>query len=352
MEEMEKTEAQRELTRSVMGSPFRFYCPAGESREIVVVDDAPNFFRHEHNLQNQRSKKWDIFVACINDHANCPVCKETDRSSYFAMYLTIIDLEPYENRNGETVEWSKKLMVVKQTQQKKIMRLYERHGTLRGMVLQMTRDGDKDAAIGNDIEFIEFMSEEDLESYVTSYEDQNGKEHEVIGAEPFDYDAIFPEPTEQQLRAIVGGKAEAGSREDDDRELGRGRSRRGDDDDGFRSRSARGGREERQERSRPARRGREEADDDAQETETDDDARESRRSARTAPARRSARDEQDDDPPPRRATRGRAAEPADEEDDPPQRQRAAATRSRPAEDEPPARRPATSMAERRRALRR
>ena len=63
--------------------------------------------------------------------------------------------------------------------------MYEREGTLRGMLLQVTRDSDKDAAIGNDIEFIEFVEDDELAEYVTSYKDQNGKEHEVIGDEPF-----------------------------------------------------------------------------------------------------------------------------------------------------------------------
>lgn len=346
---MEKSEAQRELNRSIMGSPFRFYCPPGESREVVVVDAEPDFFRHEHNLQNQRSKKWDIFVACINDHANCPVCKSTDRASYFAMYLTIIDLTAYENRDGDTVEWSKKLLVVKQTQQKKILRLFERHGTLRGMILQMTRDGEKDAAIGNDIEFVEFMSEEDMETYVTEYTDQNGKKHEVIGSEPFDYDEIFPEPTEQQLRAIVGGKAEAGSRDDDDRELGRGRRGGDRDDDGFGDRGSRGARTAT--RSRPARGGSREDDqpEEAEEAEQEE-RRPSRAATRSAPTRSA----------PARTSRSSREEPEEEQDDAPQRPRAAATRSRPAreeaaeeaEDTPPPRRPAQSMAERRRALRR
>jgi hypothetical protein len=365
-EEQERNEAQRELNRSIMGSPFRFFCPSGETREIVVVDDAPDFFRYEHNLQNQRTKKWDIFVACINDHSNCPVCKETERGNYYAMYLTVVDLTGYTNRDGDEVPWSKKLLVVKQQQQKKIMRLYERHGTLRGMVLQMTRDGDKDANIGNDIEFLEFMDEDELATYQSEYTDQNGKKHEVDGSVPFDYDAIFPTPTEQQLRAIVGGKAEAGSREDDDRELGRGRGRGGDDDGGDnwnRGERRSGGREaarsERSERSRPAR-GRD--GDDADLPPADDEPTSNRTSRAAVRGRgREAEPEQEEAPARRAAVRGRGreepAEPA--EDDPPQRTRAAATRTRRAEPEddvaedvPPARRPAQSMAERRRALRR
>lgn len=358
-EEHERQEAQREAARSQMGMPFRFFCPVGETREIVIIDDAPDFFRYEHNLKNSRSGKWDIFCACINEVANCPICKNADRPAYFAMYLTVIDLTGYETKDGEEVPWSKKLLVVKSAQQKKIVRLYERHKTLRGMVLSMTRDGDKDAAIGNDIEFVEFMSEEDLETYESEYVDQNGKRHEVIGHEVFDYDELFPEPTEQQLRAIVGGKAEPGSLEDDQNET---RSMRGRAAE--RSRAGRGGRDEqdddeqddrRETRSRPARgRGR---DEDAQ----DVDYQESPRSRAAGRGRvRDADPADDEDAQDVRSERGaRRARPTRDTDDEPQQQRRVATRraAPPAEpdddrndDRPPPR--SQSMADRRRALRR
>lgn len=345
-EEHERQEAQREASKNMMGAPFRFFCPVGESREIVIVDEEPDFFRYEHNLKNNRSGRWDIFTACINENANCPVCKNAERPSYFAMYLTIIDLTPYETRDGDQVPWSKKLLVVKSAQQKKIVRLYERHKSLRGMILQMTRDGEKDASIGNDIEFVEFMSEEDLETYESEYTDQNGKVHEVLGMEVFDYDELFPEPTEQSLRAIVGGKAEAGSREEDDREHGSARGRAAS--------RARGTREAEDdapaERSRPARgasRGRTaEVDPDEQEVEQEErPARGRAASTRAAagPTRGATRT----------ASRGRpAAEEveAEAEDDAPQRGRATSRRAAPPDDDAPP--PRQSLAERRRALRR
>lgn len=214
-EEAERQEARREAREAMSEMPFRFYCPVGETREICIIDAEPAFWRYEHNLKNPDTGHYDIYTACINEHANCPVCAKSERPAYFAMLLTIIDLTPYENRNGEEVPWSKKLLCVKPAQQKKIMRLFEQHGTLRGMVLEMTRDGEKDASIGNDIVFVEFFDEDLLAQYETTYLDKKDKEHEVIGHEPFDYDALFPLPTEEQLRAIVGGRAEPGSRSHD-----------------------------------------------------------------------------------------------------------------------------------------
>lgn len=227
-EEDEKAAARREAATMNSNIPFRFFCTVGETREVIVVDEEPNFFRYEHNLKDTRTGRYSIFCSCINESAHCPVCKAVDRPSYFAMYLTVIDLTPYESEKHGIVEWSKKLMVVKSAQQKKITRLWERHGTLRGMVLSMTRDGEKDAAIGNDIEFVEFVEEDELLTYETSYEtEKDGKKttKEIIGHEACDYDALFPQSTEQQLRAIVGGRPEPGSRDEADEAMG-GRSRR------------------------------------------------------------------------------------------------------------------------------
>lgn len=221
-------DAQKEARKNTPLMPFRFYTPVGETKEIVIVDDAPSFMRHEHCMQDRRTKRWDVFVPCIDEHANCPACNASTRPSYFAMFFTIIDLTPYVNSDGEEIAFSKKLMVVKTAQQKKIMRYYEREGTLRGMVLEMTRDGDKDASIG-DPEFLEFMSEDDLQSYVYDYTDKEGVVHEVLCDEPYDYDALFPEMSEDTLAALVGGGHSTGSRSNDDRALGRGRGRAAQD---------------------------------------------------------------------------------------------------------------------------
>lgn len=210
----------------MQGMPLRFFTGVGETKELIIVDDMPNFFRHEHNLEDPRSKRWDIFVPCIDEHANCPVCAaHSSRPPYFAMYLTVIDLTPFVNSRDEEVEFSKKLLVVKPMQQKKIIRYYERHNTLRGMVLTMTRDNKKDAAIG-DPEFVEFMEEADLEQYVSYYVDKDDVEHEIICSEPYNYEELFPPMSEDQLATMVGGGGRSnGARSNDDRALGRGRGR-------------------------------------------------------------------------------------------------------------------------------
>jgi len=370
--EEQRAVARKEAQAQNLNMPFRFFCPEGETKQIAIVDEIPDFFRHEHCMKNSRTNRWDVFSECINENANCPVCKVTDRPSYFGMFLTCLDLTPYETRDGVSVPWSKKLLVVKTSQQKKFTRFHEKHGTLRGMILDMTRDGEKDSGIGNDIEFVDFMEEDELLTYETEYVDQNKKKHPIIGHEVFDYGALFPRPTEQQLRAIVGGKAEPGSREDDARLPARrapaGRSRDEFDDD-----TADGAPPRRARTAVAATRGRSVAppEEDAEEAEEagEEAPRATRRHAPTARAatpattRRAAPvvddpNEEDDLPePPPRATRTGAARAAAT----PARNTTRAARPDPEEaddagdadaEEAAPRRDASSLAEKRRMLRR
>lgn len=372
-EEQARQEAQREASSMNAGMPFRFFCPVGETRQIVILDEMPDFFRYEHNLKDARSGKWNIFTACIAENANCPVCRNNERPAYYALFLSILDLTPYVNKDNIEVPWSKKLICIKSQQQKKILRYYERHGTLRGLVLNMTRDSDKDAAIGNDIEEDGFMTEDELGQYVDAYTDSQGKEHEVIGYEAFDYDELFPPVTEESLIAIAGGRAEAGTRAGDrqtlrgdssgdgwDREPARPAIRRRADEA-----PARGGPPARgpapSHGAPPARRAAP-PQDDVQDDDQGEDApapparrplargpapaRAAAPAARPAPARRTAPvddagDDAQDDPPQRTTARAPAARPAPA--------RRAPVAPDPA-DEPAA--PASSLADRRRALRR
>lgn len=271
-EELERQKALAEARRNMPREPFRFYVPVGETKTAVILDDGPDFFRFEHNLKGADGK-WRTFTGCVKENDNCPVCEKEGRESYYALYLTVLDFSEFETRDGETVEFSRKLLVVKPGQQKKFMRFFDKEGTLRGVEVEFTRDGDKDPSIGNDIEFLDFMDEDELSEYTREWTDKEKKKHVEDCSVPFDYEELYPEANVEDLRAMVGGKAPAGSRSERDRELGseRRRGRRGDDDDDQQedrssrrgsSRTSGRGRQEREERSeRGSRRGREQSKD-------------------------------------------------------------------------------------------
>lgn len=245
-DELVKDKQRQAARKEAMNAPFRFRISPDSTTQFIVVDDAPDFFRFEHNLKNPQTGKWDIFTGCVNEWDNCPVCEASgSKEPYYAMYLTVIDLTPFETKDGTTHEFSRKLLVVKPAQQKKFHRMYNKFAadglSLRGALFEVTRDTEKDSAIGNEIEYLEHVSEDELGEYVREWTDRDKKRHTEDCSEPYDYEKLFEAPDTEKLRAIVGGRPTAGSRQADRDALGDGaasrtrpgasRRRAADDDD-------------------------------------------------------------------------------------------------------------------------
>lgn len=217
-QERERMKQLREERQKQGGRIFRFRVPQGETREMIIVDEgAPTFFRFEHALVNPESGYRDRFTGCVQESDVCPICQTGDRAAY-CMYLTCIDLTPYTTKNGEEIPFSKQLLVVKSAQQQRFARLLKRYdGSLRGLLLRCTRDGAKDPVIGNDIEDVEQLPEEELQQYVRTWTDRENKRHTDVCHEPYDYEKLFPLQNAVELRAIVGGSPVPGSAEHNDR---------------------------------------------------------------------------------------------------------------------------------------
>lgn len=213
MEREAQTQHRRaEQRKSQYGMPFKFFMKPGESKRIFILDDEPDFFRYEHLMKDPQTGKYGLCTGCVKEDDNCPACEADEKDSYYVMYLTILDLTPFTSKQGE-VKFSRKLLPVKLSQQKKFIRRWEKEGTLRGAEFTMTRDGDKDARIGNDIEFEGMVSEKKLSKYVRKYEDREGKKHTEDCSAVFDYGNLFPQPTAKSLRELVGGEPSPGSDE-------------------------------------------------------------------------------------------------------------------------------------------
>ena len=210
-EEDARAKQRAEQRKNQIREPFRALVPVGEQREFVVLDDRPDFYRFEHNYKNAQGE-WKLHSGCVKDHDDCPACRALGKESTFCMYLSVIDLAGFTTKDGENVPFSRQLFVVKGPQQKKILRMTEREGSLRGLILLCTRDGDKEPRIGNDIEVVGRMEEADLETYVREWTDREGKTHIENCFEVFDYEALFPPVTSDELRALFGGAPTPGSR--------------------------------------------------------------------------------------------------------------------------------------------
>jgi hypothetical protein len=217
--EQEAVQARREARQKEFDGPKRLYLKPGETREICIVDEAPDFFMFEHQIYNGKKPNlpYYSYSGCVKEYETCPACQKHGDSN-FNLYLTVIDFAEYTAKNGEVVEFSKKLMVIKSGSQRKFIRRHEKNGSLRGQVVTLTRDGDKDPVIGNDIEWDDKIDEDELTSaYIRSWTDRKKKVHEENCGEVFVYEDIFDEPTIENISAALTGEnavdAVPGSRE-------------------------------------------------------------------------------------------------------------------------------------------
>lgn len=200
---IEKKQADENRRRRML--PWRLWLKPGSEGEVILTSDQP-YFMYEHQYQGSDGKP--AYERCIKDTGYCPLCSKFSREGYYVMMLDSIDLRGYKNRKGEKINASEKLFPVKQSQMPKFERIYAKNGnSFRGVKLHLTRDGDKDSVIGNDIEQIGKVSEAKLAKY--------GKL-----ANPLDMEASFPRLGEKELERMYGAAGSVGrsdfDKDDDD----------------------------------------------------------------------------------------------------------------------------------------
>jgi hypothetical protein len=218
-QELQRQRESAERRANGLYMPFRFRLKVGEQREIIVLDQNIGPCFYEHNLQNPKNGKWDLFETCPKEWESCPICDGVagGKESYYVMMLTCIDLTPWQKKDGTTVPYSKFLLPVKAQQQGFFTRQFDRHGSLRGLQLLMTRDTAQTVSIGNP-EFLERHEEAALiESF--GHEAVTGQDGKVIKAKnadcfPYPYAQLFKKPSGEDLRRRYGGMAPAGSRQE------------------------------------------------------------------------------------------------------------------------------------------
>jgi len=198
----EKQEAEYQRKKD---TPFSFWLKPGNEAEVIILDKGDPFFVTLHKVKDSRGKFVD--EVCIADSGqHCPLCESQGKEGSYTMVLSVLDRRPYTTREGKTIKVSKKLMFVKGRNLPKFERQFngKAKGNLRGIKLTCRRDGDKESAMGEDIEFGGRLSEEFLSKF-----GDNSK--------PADYAKIYAMPSAEELRKRYGltkGKV-AGSEEFD-----------------------------------------------------------------------------------------------------------------------------------------
>ena len=208
-------------------APLRFYVKAGDTTDIVILDDSmeSGLAFYEHNLQDGEGR-WSIYEPCLKDlGVACPMCVE--KASSYVLFLSCIALKPYTTKKGTVVPHSKMLLQIRITQFDMFRQLEEsaknEGKSLRGMVLSMKRSKTDskaprigEPAIGKGGKVYDIISEEEILSLfghdaLTSQDGAITYREENEDTQPYDYDAVFPRPDVNAIIARHGGKPSAES---------------------------------------------------------------------------------------------------------------------------------------------
>jgi hypothetical protein len=258
-QEQEKAEARREAASNGV---YRFWIgkdPKNKNKyamhEVVVLDDdatqAP--FAHEHTVPGPGNNFAEARNhICVDEIDNCVLCRAREQNlgeefkhPAYNMYVTVLDLTPYVIQNGarkgQTIDATRKLMVIPQASVGTFMKIFElgkkMHGTTRGIIMNLTKTQQQDARCGipqmmDTGMLFDYMPDDELDEYANEEVKRDGKVIKPDGEdiEPVDYEDALAPPDQKVLRKLYNLPASTGSEDEQDETTGTsrvGRRRRG-----------------------------------------------------------------------------------------------------------------------------
>ena len=211
---------------------FRFSVPKGGTRELVILDHSleDGVALHEHNYE--QGGNWNFYEPCLHEVTACPICEKLQKPSYYANYLTVLDLTGYTRKNGEVVNQSRMLLRIKSSgldRFKQLQTIAKSQGkSLRGMFLRMHRSDDQNSAATGEPQMLEecggalfhIYSEDELVAEF-GHDAIIGRDGKTIlkpadqDIQPFPYDLVFPAPDIASIIKRWGGRTLAMQAEDE-----------------------------------------------------------------------------------------------------------------------------------------
>lgn len=249
-----KRERKAAADRSNRG-PREFWLEKGQTKTICILDNSLDemFYVHRHDYYDPNSSTFVPPALCCRQIEECPICAEVDRNpkgpwkpAAFTIMSSVVEFTDPEKddpifttKDGEDVFQQKTILAMKATQSEEFERIFsvvaEKHGTLRGLVLQVTRsEGKQSIKIGkptmmDDGQMYYMLSEDDIVDWfghdVIKGDDGRTIKEADADIEPFDYGKLYPEPTAEELADKYGLPLSPGSDADNRR------SRRNSDDE-------------------------------------------------------------------------------------------------------------------------
>jgi hypothetical protein len=196
---------------SKLGGAYRLWIPAGGSTQFTFLDTEGFFFK-EHNYFHNRS--WMNWETCLQDigEEDCPFCEAGIRV-YYECVFSVIDHAEYESKKnpGKIIRNTKKLLVLRSTARKKILRKRDQQeGDLRYVRMSTNRDDSKECSTGEDFEIVKSQTKAEVLAYApTEYMGQAITPEAWI--EPFDYIKLFQPKKAAALERIIGRVSPVGA---------------------------------------------------------------------------------------------------------------------------------------------
>ena len=213
--------SEKSLQQEQKGLLWRFSLKDKEEARITFVDGdlSPEGFLippryYEHHLQV--NGQWGHFFVCPEKTMpeaghKCPICAQGEKPALVALF-TIIDHREFTTKTGKKLSNQKRLLVAKPVSMEMLTKIAVKRGGLAGATFDVTRMGDKSAAIGSMFDFVEKNPIATLQATFTEEVDFNGMKKTQTLFSPADYEReiVFRTP-EELLKAGVGSTPMGGT---------------------------------------------------------------------------------------------------------------------------------------------
>lgn len=185
--------------------------PKDNESRVVFLDSA-GFWVFEHNLKIDG--KWGNFCTCTKDFQPCEVCSQLGDKPVYTCYFSVIDTRRWPKKDGTISKPRRVLFPAKGSAIEVIEKLKAKHGDLRGLVVDVSRIGDRDPNCGRDFDVV--LTKDGKVARI----DPAKRFPEGDDAKPFDYMKVLAPPTPDELKGFgVTASVSVGSEDDMDEDV-------------------------------------------------------------------------------------------------------------------------------------
>lgn len=216
---LQKEEAEKQAKAEQSKRMYRFFLAEDEECQITFVDgnltpegvlDIMTY--REHRIFMNGS--WNNFFVCTQDVEPCPICETGDDPSIVGV-LTVIDHRTIKSKKDQTKVYKDqpRLFAAKRDTIKLLQKIAVKRGGLAGCKFDVTRTGQKSAAVGTQFDFVDKTPIADLKKKYMG-KDKDGKPVTLFVPANYEHEIVFR--SAKELRELGFGGQSIGSADKSD----------------------------------------------------------------------------------------------------------------------------------------